>query len=258
MCNTKKNAVMIDLTRLDTITPTEYSRYLYINRLLKSIEGKVATACDVGCGAGNLLAVLNNHHIRSMGIDLSPEIIKEAKKKLASIDIRIEMRNVYDLSDTVDLVYLSEVLEHMEDDRKLLEFLHTRIVNKDGYLILTVPAHRFLYSIFDKNAGHIRRYEKRALRELLERCGFKPIVFWSYGSILFHVAANIPFIVKRNECKTVDPQKRTAESGIRRFSSIARFFVGRVNIIHRFFFLLDYMCRNYDTGIEYCVLCKSQ
>ena len=41
------------------------------------------------------------------------------------------------------------------------------MLNKDGYLILLVPAHNKLYSNLDKAVGHYRRYEKSFFEKLI-------------------------------------------------------------------------------------------
>ncbi|MCK5603109.1 hypothetical protein KAR91_14595, partial [Candidatus Pacearchaeota archaeon] len=55
-----------------------------------------------------------------------------------------------------------------------LAFLETlrRILVKEGKLYISVPAHNFLWSNNDKNAGHFRRYTISKLRRLLSQTGF--------------------------------------------------------------------------------------
>jgi len=70
-----------------------------------------------------------------------------------------------------DSVLLSNVLEHIADDRSaVLNF--RRVLPAGGRLVILVPANPALFGSMDEAVGHFRRYTRRALRELLEGCGF--------------------------------------------------------------------------------------
>jgi SAM-dependent methyltransferase len=70
-----------------------------------------------------------------------------------------------------DSVLLSNVLEHIADDRAaVLRFKSA--LPPGGRLVILVPANPALFGSMDEAVGHYRRYSKRGLRELLESCGF--------------------------------------------------------------------------------------
>jgi hypothetical protein len=56
--------------------------------------------------------------------------------------------------------------------------------------VLTVPAHQFLFSAWDKVVGHHRRYSKSWLRMAFRDVGFQPIVI-SYHNVLSFLPALI-------------------------------------------------------------------
>lgn len=68
----------------------------------------------------------------------------------------------------------SEVLEHIEDDRKALEEL-SRVLRQQGSLIITVPHRKIYYSFDDRFVGHFRRYELEDIIEKLRITGFEPV-----------------------------------------------------------------------------------
>lgn len=72
--------------------------------------------------------------------------------------------------ESVDCAILMDVLEHVRDD---LAFLHAvdRILTPKGQLLVTVPAHSFLWSDHDLFLGHYRRYNHSSLTSVLERSG---------------------------------------------------------------------------------------
>lgn len=65
-----------------------------------------------------------------------------------------------------------DVLEHIENDALALENVH-KMLKKDGQIVLTVPAHMWLWNRDDTIAGHKRRYTKKELTEKLEKNGFE-------------------------------------------------------------------------------------
>lgn len=64
-----------------------------------------------------------------------------------------------------DVICLFDVLEHLEDDNQAIECIKM-MLKPGGKLILTVPAHQWLWSRDDVIAGHKRRYTKKRLEAL--------------------------------------------------------------------------------------------
>ena len=57
------------------------------------------------------------------------------------------------------------VLEHIKNDKKEINISLSKL-NKKGYLIILVPAHNELYTKFDKEIGHFRRYKIKFFKKL--------------------------------------------------------------------------------------------
>lgn len=74
-------------------------------------------------------------------------------------------------TDSADTVVMINVLEHIEDDARLLREL-ARILAPGGRLCLYVPAMMVLFSEIDRVFGHFRRYGFRELRDRLHETGF--------------------------------------------------------------------------------------
>lgn len=79
-----------------------------------------------------------------------------------------------------DLVCAFEVLEHVEDDKKLL-FLFKDRLKEDGKIVLSFPAHRHRYGKWDKRVGHLRRYDREDVFKLVDGCGLELTGLWSIG-----------------------------------------------------------------------------
>jgi hypothetical protein len=62
------------------------------------------------------------------------------------------------------IVYI-DVLEHIENDVDELSRAAT-LLKESGHLIVLSPAHQWLYTPFDREIGHYRRYSKKSLIEI--------------------------------------------------------------------------------------------
>ena len=61
-----------------------------------------------------------------------------------------------------------DVIEHIDDDRAALASIAARL-KPGGKLLMTVPAHQWMWSAHDVANHHQRRYSKRGLRQLIEQ-----------------------------------------------------------------------------------------
>jgi hypothetical protein len=75
-----------------------------------------------------------------------------------------------------------DVLEHIKDDHKQIENAHFSL-KKHGFLIINVPAFQSLYSQFDKDVGHYRRYRKEDFKKIFQKLKIKNIHYIYYDSI---------------------------------------------------------------------------
>lgn len=71
--------------------------------------------------------------------------------------------------EQIDVVTLLDVLEHQRDDRGFVTDLVERM-RPGARLVLTVPALQGLWSAWDADLGHHRRYTKSSLRKTLSGC----------------------------------------------------------------------------------------
>ncbi len=82
---------------------------------------------------------------------------------------------VADLDDeSFDVAFLSNVLEHIEDDVAALRDLR-RVVRPHGAVIVFSPAFRILYSEFDARIGHHHRYRLATIRQRFAEAGLRVI-----------------------------------------------------------------------------------
>ncbi|SNB48123.1 bifunctional 2-polyprenyl-6-hydroxyphenol methylase/3-demethylubiquinol 3-O-methyltransferase UbiG [Geobacter sp. DSM 9736] len=155
---------------------------------------------EIGCGTGGNLRVLERHY-SVLGVDLAPEAVKYASERLEAPvflgDFRDRLKGRW---DQIDAVLLADVLEHVEDD---VAFLHDIVscLKPGGILLLTVPAHRFLWSHHDLVLGHIRRYSAAGLRALWQGLPVEELRFSSFNFILFPIMAAVRLLGRGGERK---------------------------------------------------------
>lgn len=70
-----------------------------------------------------------------------------------------------------DYIYSCNVLEHIEDDLKILLELYIKM-QPGGKIKIFVPAFQILFSDMDREVGHFRRYAKKELIDLMTQAGF--------------------------------------------------------------------------------------
>ena len=127
---------------------------------------------DIGCGVGSNLSLLKAIGLKAMGCDRSFDNLLLAKNKFFLPFINGDLENLPIRSSSVELVIATDVLEHLEDDIAGVREL-CRILRRNGYLIVTVPAFQFLWGTQDIVTGHKKRYSKRGISNVLKQNGFQ-------------------------------------------------------------------------------------
>ncbi len=128
---------------------------------------------DIGCGSGGLVAFLASTGVPLAGVcDAYLESLEIVRRRLATPLVLIDEGPLPPLGPGHSLLGLFDVLEHMDDDEDVLQFLGS-VLLPGGILVLTVPAHPFLFDEMDEIAHHRRRYRRPELRRKLEAAGFE-------------------------------------------------------------------------------------
>ena len=84
---------------------------------------------------------------------------------------------------SMDIVLAFDIIEHVEDDRGMLDEL-ARVLKPGGAAAIHVPAWPSMWSRHDEVLEHKRRYTRRGLRKLLEESSFEiEYLGWASASI---------------------------------------------------------------------------
>jgi SAM-dependent methyltransferase len=133
----------------------------------------VGDVLEVGAGIGGTTVALNDGSARSW-VCLEPDasqaqrLRSQAVKNRGGSDLIVVAGSLTAFAEkpSFDCVLYMDVLEHIAQDRLQLE-MAAKLVQSGGHIIILSPAHQWLFSEFDKSIGHLRRYNKRALQNLM-------------------------------------------------------------------------------------------
>lgn len=135
---------------------------------------------EIGSGTGALSQYLLPLADHLDLVEPSPNLVPHLEDRLGRhTKIRIHTCTLENFledaqKNTFDAIVMVNVLEHIRDDSAAVSGLLS-LLRKGGHLLLFVPALPFLYSRLDRLIGHYRRYERPAMRTLLEQAGFEVV-----------------------------------------------------------------------------------
>lgn len=170
----------------------------WILDLLKPFLGKHLV--EVGAGTGSFSELLLETNPETLALIEPSEmfaVLKENQKIKNPTTEIIFFQNIFtDIAEKMkaiqqpDTIIYINVLEHIEDDLLELETVRQTLTQK-GRVCIFVPALPALYSEFDKNIGHFRRYRKNDLLKKCEKTGFKIVL-----SRNFDFLGILPWLIK--------------------------------------------------------------
>lgn len=139
---------------------------------------------EIGCGTGNTLRVLESVCTtgRVAGCDLFAEGLRVARRRVRCPLLQADIHRM-PLRPGFQVIGLFDVLEHMPDDRRVLDEI-AGLLAPGGRLVMTVPAHMSLWSFFDEAGHHFRRYEVPELTDRLTGAGLFPEQVTEYMAAL--------------------------------------------------------------------------
>jgi SAM-dependent methyltransferase len=126
---------------------------------------------DAGGGNGVVAAMIRGLGYRVVLVEPGASGIRNARGRGLTELVQASIADIKVTQGSLGAIGIFDVLEHIPDDAAALRSLHGMLA-KGGRIYATVPAHRWLWSSADVDAGHFRRYTRRRLLRLLEACGF--------------------------------------------------------------------------------------
>ncbi|HJS56116.1 MAG TPA: methyltransferase [Chitinophagaceae bacterium] len=169
----------VGLHTLEVIAKAEsFNKWMY-QQFKQNLKGEIL---EIGSGIGNISQLVIEEGYSVTLSDYNEEYCDSlrrmfSQKKNVREIIRIDLLDpdfeskYAGYKEKFDSVFLLNVIEHIEDDLLAVKNCN-HLLKHDGHLILLAPAYSWLYSSFDKQLGHYRRYSLTALKELLKKGKF--------------------------------------------------------------------------------------
>jgi len=128
---------------------------------------------DIGCGVGSFCEMAFEKGAEVWGTDISSDVIEADKKRNPKIKYSQGYAGYNDElpGDYFDLVFAGEILEHLDEPKKLLEEGY-RILKKKGKMIITTPVEDHVHS-----PEHVWEFNKDDIENLYFGAGFKKVEF---------------------------------------------------------------------------------
>lgn len=144
---------------------------------------------DIGCGtggfAGRLMTQLKTGRVALL--DGDPKALKLAERITGATQHLVDLNQDFQLPWTPNLVTCMDVIEHIEYDGAFLSKVQKQMAPQ-ALIVISVPALPVLYSEWDKQLGHFRRYTARTLKAVIAEAGLELISLKFMWSFLFPAA----------------------------------------------------------------------
>ena len=136
---------------------------------------------DLGCGSGDVSLHFARKGWRGVAVDPSAVSVRGARRLLEahSPHISVEQGDATTVTGQYSTIFLCDVLEHLADDRWLLQHLRTLLL-PGGAVVIAVPVYAAEWRWDDDFYGHLRRYEPSQINALLLENGFEVLENWDF------------------------------------------------------------------------------
>ncbi len=130
---------------------------------------RVESLLDFGCSEGALFKALSRAGFsgRMIGVEANPTFAAFAMS-MPGVTVHSSLA---DVNESVELVTLNHVLEHLTSPREILISLRSRL-SADGRLYIDVPDAEQYSSIQDFHIAHVAHYTSRTLGQLVRDAGY--------------------------------------------------------------------------------------
>lgn len=158
---------------------------------------------ELGCGTGYFTRELVKLNVHITAIDISPELIEEAKKAINNENVNFQIQNAYQMyfaENKFDSVVGSSVLHHLDIEKAISEMF--RVLKPGGHIAFTEPNMLNPQIALQKNIPWLKRrlgdspdetaFFRWQIKKLLIAFGFQKIEVIPFDFL--HPAIPAPFI----------------------------------------------------------------
>ena len=155
-------------------------RFTVMKRLADPLIRGSREIAEIGCGNGLLQKSIEDHYHRSVvGFDLNEVALRKNVSSISPLYCYDIFEKRPEFSARFDLLILFDVLEHIGDESRFLQCVKYHLA-ESGTLLVNVPAIQWLFSDYDRAAGHVRRYSLNQLTRVARQNGYEihNVTYW--------------------------------------------------------------------------------
>jgi SAM-dependent methyltransferase len=173
----------MEATEVRKLTALEDRHWWYRERrrlLSRAVRGLApGRAVDVGAAGGGNTRVLQQLGWQAAAVEYGPAGAEVCAERNIPV-LRGDATRLPIAARSLDLVVAFDVLEHLDDDKAAVGCV-LDVLKPGGTFLVAVPADPRLWSAHDDAVGHVRRYTRETLGELLNGAGFQcePMRSWN-------------------------------------------------------------------------------
>ena len=140
---------------------------------------------EIGCETGFVISAISKGfpEARLSGSEYFEDGLVYARQRVPIAEFaQMDARSIPYESE-LDVIGAFDVLEHIEEDQSVLQQMY-KAIKPGGFVFITVPQHRWLWSVADEYACHVRRYTANELHKKFCQAGFEIVRSTSFVSSL--------------------------------------------------------------------------
>ena len=175
-------------------------RSYQLSLIKKYINNKIL---EIGPGGGEIIENFVNDKNQITLIDNDSELCGVLNEKFKNNkNVTIVNSNIKFTNEKYDTILYMDVIEHIEKDIDELDLACDRLTN-DGKLVIVVPAFNFLFSSYDKDVGHYRRYEKKDFKNYVKNKNLNILSLKYFDSLGFFILILVKLFKFKGKNSTV-------------------------------------------------------
>lgn len=198
-----RNYFKQDAERYEKITQSEYIRLVYeiqrdvLDAYFEDIDTKSSSVLDFACGSGRWTQYLESKFGESVGVDVSREMIRYARKKcsgtefiVADITKEADIRDEFDVitafrfyknaEDELREAATEELADLLADDGQFIFDLHLNTYSFNG-ISANILERTGLEKLFDFGPYTLKTVSLPEIERLLERHGLEVVDYYGVG-----------------------------------------------------------------------------
>lgn len=188
-----------------------------------------ARILEIGCGTGHNLPMLATFG-EVDGLEIDPAARAFAAQRLGKPVGAAPLPGLPGVPrGHYHLIAVLDVVEHIDDDVAALKAMAACLA-PGGKILVTVPAHQWMWSAHDVVNHHHRRYSKATLKRAIAAAGLQPQKLGYFNSLLFPLAAGARVMgrVMGRDDSDDSPPPLAINALFERIFRLERHMVGRV------------------------------